>query len=111
MGAGMAGYLMTGVVATLMCVQARQQWLAYIPGTFAGCCATFGAAGEWRLILPSLIIGALFGYLMKASGLWLSQKTLSTGGVSDPACQADSVGNQRAARHRRAAPLSFIPST
>ncbi|MDM5122553.1 DUF1097 domain-containing protein [Aeromonas rivipollensis] len=74
-GAGMAGYLMTGVVATLMCVQAKQQWLGYIPGTFAGCCATFGAAGEWRLILPSLVIGALFGYLMKASGLWLSDKT------------------------------------
>jgi len=54
---------------------ALQQWLGYIPGTFAGCCATFGAAGEWRLILPSLIIGALFGYLMKASGLWLSHKT------------------------------------
>lgn len=34
-GAGMAGYLMTGVVATLMCVQAKQQWLSYIPGTFA----------------------------------------------------------------------------
>lgn len=87
-GAGMAGYLMTGVVATLMCVQARQQWLAYIPGTFAGCCATFGAAGEWRLILPSLVIGALFGYLMKASGLWLShktQKTHATAGVTDPA--------------------------
>lgn len=42
----MAGYLMTGVVATLMCVQAKQQWLGYIPGTFAGCCATFGAAGS-----------------------------------------------------------------
>ena len=51
-GAGVAGYVMTGVVATLMCVQAKQQW-----------------------ILPSLIIGALFGYLMKASGLWLSHKT------------------------------------
>ena len=49
--------------------------LVHIPGTFAGCCATFGAAGEWRLILPSLVIGALFGYLMKASGLWLSDKT------------------------------------
>jgi len=86
--AGVAGYLMTGVVATLMCVQAKQQWLGYIPGTFAGCCATFGAAGEWRLILPSLVIGALFGYLMKASGLWLShktQKTQATAGVTDPA--------------------------
>ncbi|MFG0835662.1 DUF1097 domain-containing protein [Aeromonas bivalvium] len=74
-GAGVAGYLMTGVVATLMCMQARQQWLAYIPGTFAGCCATFGAAGEWRLVLPSLVLGALFGYLMKASGLWLSRRS------------------------------------
>jgi len=66
----------------------KQQWLGYIPGTFAGCCATFGAAGEWRLILPSLVIGALFGYLMKASGLWLShktQKTQATAGVTDPA--------------------------
>ncbi|ATP11303.1 MULTISPECIES: DUF1097 domain-containing protein [Aeromonas] len=87
-GAGMAGYMMTGVVATLMCVQAKQQWLGYIPGTFAGCCATFGAAGEWRLILPSLVIGALFGYLMKASGLWLSQKTQkaqTSTAVVDPA--------------------------
>ena len=35
-----------------------------------------------------LIIGALFGYLMKASGLWLSQKTQkaqATAGVTDPA--------------------------
>ncbi|MFB2863187.1 DUF1097 domain-containing protein [Aeromonas sp. MdU4] len=77
-GAGVAGYVMTAVVATLMCVQAKQQWLSYIPGTFAGCCGTIGAAGDWRLILPSLIIGALFGYLMKASGLWLSQKTLKS---------------------------------
>ncbi|MNR14371.1 Inner membrane protein YcdZ [compost metagenome] len=84
-GAGMAGYLMTGVVATLMCVQARQQWLGYIPGTFAGCCATFGAAGEWRLILPSLVIGALFGYMMKASGLWLSSKTQATANAANPA--------------------------
>ena len=87
-GAGVAGYVMTGVVATLMCVQAKQQWLGYIPGTFAGCCATFGAAGEWRVVLPSLVIGALFGYLMKASGLWLYQKTLkprNADGVTDPA--------------------------
>ncbi|MGL4714336.1 MAG: DUF1097 domain-containing protein, partial [Aeromonas sp.] len=59
-----------------------------IPATFAGCCATFGAAGQWQLILPSLIIGALFGYLMKASGLWLSRKTRkadTTPAAVDPA--------------------------
>ena len=87
-GWSLLGYLLTGAVAFLMCIQAKQQWLGYIPGTFAGCCATFGAAGEWRLILPSLVIGALFGYLMKASGLWLSQKTQkaqTSTAVVDPA--------------------------
>jgi hypothetical protein len=66
-----------------MCVQARQQWLGYIPGTFAVAAppsAPQASGGSFCL----LIIGALFGYLMKASGLWLSQKTLSTGGVTDP---------------------------
>ena len=74
-GMGTLSYVMTGVVATLMCVQGRNRWLSYIPGTFAGCCATFGAAGEWRLILPSLLIGALFGWAMKSSGLWLHRRT------------------------------------
>ena len=87
MGAGMAGYLMTGVVATLMCVQARQQWLAYIPGTFAGCCATFGAAGEWRLILPP---GHRRPVRLPDEGerpLALPQdpETQATAGVTDPA--------------------------
>ena len=79
----MAGYLMTGVVATLMCVQARQQWL----GTFRHLRRLLCHLRRRRRVaahLPSLIIGALFGYLMKASGSWLSQKTLSTGGVRRP---------------------------
>ncbi|QFI53617.1 DUF1097 domain-containing protein [Aeromonas simiae] len=84
-GHGTAGYLMTGVVATLMCVQGRQQWLSYIPGTFAGCCATFGAAGDWQLILPSLVLGALFGWAMKASGLWLHQRTQPREALPDAA--------------------------
>lgn len=84
-GHGTAGYLMTGVVATLMCVQGRQQWLSYIPDTFAGCCATFGAAGDWQLILPSLVLGALFGWAMKASGLWLHQRTQPREALPDAA--------------------------
>ncbi|MCW8335601.1 DUF1097 domain-containing protein [Vibrio sp. SCSIO 43135] len=69
------GYVITAIVAFMMCIQAKQSWLGYIPGTFIGSCATFAASGDWKLVVPSLILGGLFGYLMKASGLWLHQKS------------------------------------
>ncbi|WP_028109118.1 MULTISPECIES: DUF1097 domain-containing protein [Ferrimonas] len=73
-GAEVVGYVITGVVATLMCVQAKQSWLGYIPGTFVGCCATFAAGGDWMAVVPALLVGGLFGFLMKSTGLWLHQK-------------------------------------
>lgn len=39
-------YMMTGVVAFLMCIQARRTLLSFVPGTFIGACATF-AADVW----------------------------------------------------------------
>ncbi|MEZ8101028.1 DUF1097 domain-containing protein [Vibrio bivalvicida] len=69
------GYVITAIVAFLMCIQAKQTWLGYIPGTFIGSCATFAADGNWKLVIPSLILGGIFGYLMKASGLWIHQKS------------------------------------
>ncbi|WP_281646994.1 DUF1097 domain-containing protein [Parendozoicomonas sp. Alg238-R29] len=65
------GYVVTAAVSFMMCIQAKKSWLSFIPGTFIGSCATFAADGNWKLVIPSLLVGALFGYLMKASGLWL----------------------------------------
>ncbi|ENM5913526.1 DUF1097 domain-containing protein [Vibrio mimicus] len=73
-GLEIVGYVVTSIVAFMMCIQAKKSWLAYIPGTFIGSCATFAANGDWQLVVPSLILGGLFGYLMKASGLWIYQK-------------------------------------
>lgn len=73
------GYIITAIVAFFMCIQAKQSWLAYIPGTFIGSCATFAANGDWQLVVPSLMLGGVFGYAMKASGLWLQQKSQSNG--------------------------------
>ncbi|MEJ2764902.1 DUF1097 domain-containing protein [Photobacterium sp. MCCC 1A19761] len=70
-GLEVIGYVITAVVAFLMCVQAKQSWLSFIPGTFIGSCATFASDGDWQLVVPSLILGAVFGYCMKASGLWV----------------------------------------
>lgn len=68
------GYIITAVVAFLMCIQANKSWFSFIPGTFIGCCATFAGGGHWQLVLPSLLVGTIFGYSMKASGLWLHAK-------------------------------------
>ncbi|MEN0678970.1 DUF1097 domain-containing protein [Plesiomonas shigelloides] len=69
-----AGYMLTAVVSFFMCIQAKQNWLKFIPGTFIGCCATFAANGQWQVVVPSLVLGAVFGYSMKASGVWLHGK-------------------------------------
>ncbi|ADT88490.1 hypothetical protein VFA_003557 [Vibrio furnissii CIP 102972] len=74
-GIDILGYVITAIVAFFMCIQASKQWLAYIPGTFIGSCATFAASGDWKLVIPSLFIGGLFGYLMKSSGVWLHQRS------------------------------------
>ncbi|WP_434998659.1 DUF1097 domain-containing protein [Vibrio scophthalmi] len=70
-----AGYMLTGLITLFMCLQAKQSWLAYIPGTFIGSCATFAANGDWQLVIPSLLLGGLFGYTMKWSGMWLQAKS------------------------------------
>ena len=43
-------------------------------GTFMGACATFAGQGDWALVLPSLMLGLVFGYAMKNSGLWLAAR-------------------------------------
>jgi hypothetical protein len=79
------GYVITAVVAFFMCIQAKKQWLSYIPGTFIGSCATFAANGDWPIVVASLILGGVFGFAMKTSGVWiqhkLSQPTLPTSNV------------------------------
>lgn len=68
------GYAMTGLVAFLMCMQARHMLLSFVPGTFIGACATFAAQGEWKSVAPALLLGLLFGFAMKSSGNWLAAR-------------------------------------
>ncbi|ONF81830.1 hypothetical protein BXA16_10445 [Salmonella enterica subsp. enterica serovar Typhimurium] len=69
---GFKGLLISA--CTLMCIQAKQLLLSFVPGTFIGACATFAGQGDWRLVLPSLALGLIFGYAMKNSGLWLASR-------------------------------------
>lgn len=70
----LAGYVMTGIVAFLMCIQAKHLLLSFVPGTFIGACATFAGQGDWALVVPSLLLGLVFGYAMKNSGLWIAAR-------------------------------------
>ena len=76
------GYVITGIVAFLMCIQAKQLLLSFVPGTFIGACATFAGQGDWKLVLPSLALGLIFGYAMKNSGLWLAARSAKREGHS-----------------------------
>ncbi|ASJ96516.1 MULTISPECIES: DUF1097 domain-containing protein [Shewanella] len=60
----LVGYLLTGIVTSLMCLQASYQRLAFIPGAFIGCCITFALGGDIASIIPPLLLGALLGYAM-----------------------------------------------
>ncbi|RJT45327.1 DUF1097 domain-containing protein [Rahnella woolbedingensis] len=89
------GYMLTGVVAFLMCIQAWQQWLAFVPGTFIGACATFAAQGDWRQVVVSLLVGLVFGYAMKNSGLWLAkQREKQLDGAKKAAIFTDIKGSE-----------------
>lgn len=66
-----AGAIMSAIITFAMCAQAKKKWLAYIPGTFFGSFSTFAANGEWKLVLPSLLLGGLLGYACQWTGEWL----------------------------------------
>ncbi|KAJ50053.1 hypothetical protein BD780_002500 [Clostridium tetanomorphum] len=66
-----AGAIVTTIVTFAMCVQAKFKLFAHIPGTFIGSFSTFATNGNWKAILPTLIIGAILGYICETSGTWL----------------------------------------
>ena len=69
-----ASYLITAIVAFIMCIQAKQKLLLFVPGTFIGACATFASNGDWRTVSLSLSLGIIIGFLMKKTGTWLHEK-------------------------------------
>ena len=63
-GSPIISYAITGIVTSIMCLQASHKRLAFIPGAFIGCCITFAMNADIAAIVPPLVIGALLGYSM-----------------------------------------------
>lgn len=58
------GYLLTGIAGAMMCIQAIDKRLSFIPGAFIGSCTTFAMGGDIATLLLPLILGSLLGYAM-----------------------------------------------
>lgn len=59
------------LITFVMCIISHFKLFDFCPGTFMGCFATFAATGDWKLLIPSLIIGAFLGLACDYGGVWL----------------------------------------
>lgn len=50
-----------GIFTFIMCYMAVSDLFAFCPGTFIGCFSVFAADGNWKVLVPSLILGAFLG--------------------------------------------------
>jgi hypothetical protein len=80
MGGGVAiTAVLVGVIAFLMCVQAKVNLLSFIPGAFLGAATWVGAGGGASLsmasimIAVSLVLGAVLGYISEIGGKKLAK--------------------------------------
>jgi len=60
----MIGYLLTGISGAMMCLQAADKRLNFIPGAFIGSCTTFAMGGDIANLILPLVLGSLLGYSM-----------------------------------------------
>ena len=70
------------IVTFIMCIIGKSKWFDFIPGTFMGCFSTFAAGGNWMILVPSLLMGALLGISCDKSGDWFFN-TLTKNNSSD----------------------------
>ena len=59
------------VLTFVMCIISYFGLFAFCPGTFMGCFSTCAAGGDWKLLGPSLLIGAILGLGCDYGGKWL----------------------------------------
>ncbi|WP_434462886.1 DUF1097 domain-containing protein [Serratia plymuthica] len=66
------GGILTGLISFALCAQSRLPLLGFVPGSFIGACAMFGASTDGLAVIEALCLGGVMGYLMQAGGLWLA---------------------------------------
>lgn len=67
------GLAFTFVTTFLMCAASKIALLAFVPGAFMGSFSTFAAGGN-LMVIPSILIGVLLGYLCDQFGIFLCKE-------------------------------------
>ena len=65
------------IITFVMCIISRFEIVSFCPGIFMGCFCTFAAGGDWKLLVPSLLIGAALGVACDFGGVWLRKFSVS----------------------------------
>ena len=61
------------IITFIMCMLSYFKLLDFCPGIFMGCFSTFAANGDWKLLLPSIVAGAILGYIIDIGAAWLNK--------------------------------------
>jgi hypothetical protein len=56
------------IISFVMCIISKSKWFDFVPGTFMGCFTTFAAGGNWKMLIPCLLIGAFLGLTCDTTG-------------------------------------------
>ena len=65
------------IITFVMCIISRFEIVSFCPGIFMGCFCTFAAGGDWKILVPSLLIGAALGVACDFGGVWLRKRSVS----------------------------------
>lgn len=60
--------LYSGFLTFIMCIAGKFKPLSFIPGTFVGCFSTFASNGNYKVLIPTLILGAFLGVCCDIGG-------------------------------------------
>lgn len=66
-----APFVFGGLLSFVLCIAGKFKYLSYVPGSFIGCFTTFAGGGDWKILIPSLIVGAFLGLSCDVGGKWL----------------------------------------
>ncbi|NMB10030.1 MAG: DUF1097 domain-containing protein [Tissierellia bacterium] len=64
----LAPLIYSGFITFIMCIAKKIKGLEFIPGTFVGCFSTFASNGDWKVLVPTLLIGASLGVACDLGG-------------------------------------------
>lgn len=69
-----SGAILCAFISFAIIMQSKIRGLEFIPGAFIGCFVTFAAGGDGKMVILTLLLGILLGWMTDLTGEWMLQK-------------------------------------